>query len=307
MKKVSFIMVCLMICSLAASAQTVLNTGYLEITLYRNQLLGSCNLDSAPSNVYVHAGAGKSLTTNWDVVIGNWGIPDGEGEMVGSGDSVAQICMDLSHTTSNYFGGVVHPTDSGAVLPTDNIINMGLVFRAPNGFPVLPGGQFGLDANLKGGYDEQCSDFWLLGVHTDSIGMQMQPIFVTESYDGGLTLAAAVAVTWVTQGNCNTINGTNGIQSISAQSISDIHVSPNPFHESVNITFNMLPDAGNVVAQVYDVMGRKVADFSSSVKTGYNNITWNGAGTDGKALPSGTYLLQVTNGTERQTSKLIKL
>jgi flagellar hook assembly protein FlgD len=62
-----------------------------------------------------------------------------------------------------------------------------------------------------------------------------------------------------------------------------------------------------VQAQVYDVLGRKVADFSSSIRSGYNSFKWDGAGADGISLPIGTYMLKVTNGSEVRTAKLIKI
>jgi flagellar hook assembly protein FlgD len=69
----------------------------------------------------------------------------------------------------------------------------------------------------------------------------------------------------------------------------------------------MIPGVTKVQAQVYDVLGRKVADFTPNIKSGYNNYVWNGTGDDGIDLPTGTYLFKITNGTEVRTAKLIKL
>ena len=87
----------------------------------------------------------------------------------------------------------------------------------------------------------------------------------------------------------------------------NIKVSPNPFKDKVTIQFNMIPDVTRVTAQVYYVMGRKVADFTPGITKGYNHFSWDGADMNDVPLPAGTYLLKVSNGSQVQTAKLIKL
>jgi hypothetical protein len=311
MKKVTLLGFSLL-CCLVMSAQTVMNTGYLQVTLNKNILKseddssGVCTLDSTNGPIYMHSGAGyKSSTSLWDAVVGNWGLADGIGAMTTLSDTTFTICLDLTLTASNYYSNPnTANADSGVMPVGSDIFNIGVVFRAASGFPTGTGGQVGLDNNLKGAGPTidargQCADIWLIGVNSDSVGDNVQPINVTE--EDFVTSIPAVTATWVT--GCTA----NGVKDISSQLFDDIRVSPNPFRESVTVQFNMIADATKVQAQVYDVMGQKVADFSANVKNGYNSITWDGAGPDGRTLPGGTYLLKVSNGSDTKTTKLIKL
>ena|GEM_PF-1781499 len=294
-----------MICCLGMSAQTVLNTGYLQITLNRNVLQtegGVCLLDSAGNDVYIHSGAGyKSITSVWDVVVGNWGLADGAGAMTFVSDSIQTICMNLTSTNNYYQNPATYNVDSGALPSGANIYNIGVVFRWAGPWPQV-GGQPILNNNWKGAGPtidtrNQCEDIWLLGVNSDSLGYMVQPITIQgENGDP----VPAVTTAWV-----NTC-GVNGVSDISGQLFDNIKVFPNPFRDQVTIQFNMVPDVTKVQARVYDVLGRMVADFSNTIKSGYNSFSWNGAGTDGISLPTGTYMLKVTNGTEVKTAKLIK-
>jgi hypothetical protein len=309
MKKIKLLLACL-ICYLGMSAQTVLNTGYLQITLNRSVLVqegggGVCTLTAAGDTIYVHSGAGyKTVTSVWDAVVGRWGLADGIGAMTTTiSDSIYTICMDLTPTATNYFSVVATADlDSGPMPIGDNIYNIGVVFRNAT-FPIGSNGMPILDNNLKGAGPtidtrNQCEDIWLLGVNSDSIGNMVQPIVVQGENGDPIP---AVTPTWVS--GCIT----NGVNNISNQLIDYIRVSPNPFREYVTVDFNMIPDVTKVQAQVYDVLGRKVADFSNNIRAGYNSFTWDGAGADGISLPTGTYLLKITNGTEVRTAKLIKI
>ena len=292
MKKIKLIAVC-MICALSMSAQTY--PGYLQITLHRNLMMGACNLDSAPNTIYIHAGAGyRNSNALWNAVVGNWGLADGVGQMTTVNDSTYTLCMDLTKTSSNYFSNQITANADSGIMPIGSTVyNIGVVFRAPSGFPVNSQGQFGLNNHLKGASDDiTCSDIWVLGVNTGSIQ-------IVEQSDGS-TPVASVETAFV--------NGcaSTGVQDISSQLIDHIIVSPNPFTETVNIQFNMIPDLTKVNAKVYDVMGRVVADLTPRIKGGYNFFSWDGAGADGNTIAAGTYLLKVTNGTQVLTKKLIK-
>jgi len=314
MKKLQFLTACL-ICCLGLSAQTVLNTGYLQITLHRQILAsegdssGICFLDSASDVIYAHSGAGyKSITSVWDAVVGNWGFPDGVGKMTTISDTVYTICMDLTPTPSNYFSNINTANADSGILPIGaTIYNIGLVFRDQGPFPLNAQGMPELDDNLKGAGPHidtrnQCSDIWLIGVNSDSVGYNTQAISVQE--EETQDPIPAVTVQWVTSDVCSSVNG---VKDISGQLFNYIKAYPNPFSDQVNISFNMIPDVTKVTAQVYDVMGRKVTDFTPVIKNGFNSFSWNGTDADGNDLPTGTYLLKVTNGSQIQTVKLIKI
>ena len=304
MKKLQLLVLSL-ICCIGLSAQTVLNTGYLQITLDRSSLEqngGVCKLDSAGDSIYIHSGAGyKGITSLWDAVVGRWGLADGIGAMTTANDTVYTICMDLTPTATNYYSVVATADVDSGPMPIGSVIyNIGCVFRWAGPWPIVNGHPV-LNNNWKGAGPtidtrNQCADIWLLGVNSDSIGYQTQPIVVQDEEGAPIPY---VTPTWVN--SC----GTTGVKNISNQLFDYIKVSPNPFVDNVTVEFNMIPDVTKVQAQVCDVMGRRVADFSPHVRSGYNRFTWD-PGAEGMLLPAGTYLLKVTNGSEVRTAKLIK-
>ena len=276
-----------MITCVAMSAQSY--PGNLQITLNKSLLLGSCNLSQDTDHVvYIHSGAGYKINTSlWDAVVGNWGKADGIGRMTTVDDTTYTICMDLTQTASNYYSNINTANADSGILPVGRMIfNIGCVFRDQGPFPLNSQGQPVLNLSLKGAANDNCSDIWLEGVNTGQIT-------IVEQFDGA-TAVPAVTAAFVT--SCPT----TGVQDISSQLINDIIVSPNPFRDKVNIQFNMVQDLTRVQAQVYDVLGRKVADFTPGISSGYNYFSWDGAGVDGISLPTGTYLLKVTNGTQVQ-------
>lgn len=291
MKKIRLLAACMFLC-LCMSAQT----NYLQITLYKNLLLGSCNLSQDTDNiVYMHSGAGyKSTTSLWDCVVGNWGKADGVGEMTTINDTTYQICLDISKSSTNYYSNPNTANADSGIMPFDSTIyNIGCVFRDAGPFPLNAQGQPVLNLSLKGAANDNCSDIWLIGVNTGSIS-------IVEQFDGA-TPVLSVAATFVN--SCPTA----GVHDISNQLIDYIKVSPNPFTDKVTIQFNMIPDVMKVTAQVYDVMGRKVADFTPGITSGFNYFSWDGHDMNDVALPAGTYLLKVSNGSQVQTAKLVKL
>jgi hypothetical protein len=229
--------------------------------------------------------------------VGNWGRNDGIGEMTTVNDSISTICMDLTKTASNYYSNVnTANADSGIMPVGSTVYNIGCVFRDAGPFPLNAQGQPVLNNTLKGGGPDidsrgQCSDIWLEGVSTGTI---------TVNEENDLASIPAVTTAWVS--GCVA----TGVNDISAQLINDIQVSPNPFKDYLDIKFNMVPDLTKVHAQVYDVMGREIADFTPAVNSGYTSFRWDGTDLNGNSLAIGTYVLKVTNGSKVLTKKLIK-
>jgi flagellar hook assembly protein FlgD len=62
--------------------------------------------------------------------------------------------------------------------------------------------------------------------------------------------------------------------------------------DQVDISFNMVPDVTAVHAEVYDIMGKVVANFTPSIGGGYNSFVWDATGKDGRELAAGTYVLK---------------
>ncbi len=76
---------------------------------------------------------------------------------------------------------------------------------------------------------------------------------------------------------------------------------PLPFSNSLNIEYNS-ETAGAIKINIYSINGAALINTSNVVSKGKNTIALYQA----QSLPSGTYLLTISNGTSAQTMKLIK-
>jgi hypothetical protein len=62
---------------------------------------------------------------------------------------------------------------------------------------------------------------------------------------------------------------------------------PNPFNPTTTIRFG-IPEASTVKLEVYDLLGRRVAElFNGSMEPGYQQVVWNAA------VSSGVYLYRI--------------
>lgn len=104
---------------------------------------------------------------------------------------------------------------------------------------------------------------------------------------------------------CNTLNGGQDVYytrispseiilSNRDEALSDwnITATPNPFHEKVDIQFNITLEQW-VSVEVYDLLGRKVATLADGHMSGIQQISWNAGGKFGNAL----YFISI-QGTE---------
>lgn len=87
----------------------------------------------------------------------------------------------------------------------------------------------------------------------------------------------------------------------SASETSAAIVYPNPFSQSISIKTSFKSN-NQVVAKIYDIEGREVADISAEIRKAVSNA----ANVDLSALNKGIYLLKISNGSESTVSKLIK-
>ncbi|MBO6523954.1 MAG: T9SS type A sorting domain-containing protein [Balneolaceae bacterium] len=77
---------------------------------------------------------------------------------------------------------------------------------------------------------------------------------------------------------------------------------PNPFNPATNITFD-IARSGQITLEVYDIVGRKVAELVNEVKpAGTHTITF-----DASSLSSGMYLVRLRAGQIIQTQKMTLL
>lgn len=82
---------------------------------------------------------------------------------------------------------------------------------------------------------------------------------------------------------------------------------PNPFRAQTVILY-ALPDAGEVRAAIYDLLGRRVATLVDDRReAGPHHLSWNGEADNGTAVASGVYFIRLRAGGERRTRKLVRV
>jgi hypothetical protein len=80
---------------------------------------------------------------------------------------------------------------------------------------------------------------------------------------------------------------------------------PNPVSPFTTFAF-YLPEQTQVQLDVYDVAGRRVASLVNEQRPrGKHTFTWDGRGSDGRLVASGTYFYKLTSGSNVLTKKLV--
>lgn len=83
---------------------------------------------------------------------------------------------------------------------------------------------------------------------------------------------------------------------------------PNPFNPSTTISFELPRDSDMVRVDIYDISGRRIRRLhSGSLPAGRTDLIWNGHTDTGRQAVSGVYLLQVVNGVEKRSQRLLLL
>ncbi len=83
-------------------------------------------------------------------------------------------------------------------------------------------------------------------------------------------------------------------------------VYPNPFNASVTIRF-ALENEGKVQLNIFDINGNRVWHQSTKFSAGTHFVKWNGKNILGDKVSSGTYIIEVNNGTLVKTEKMLLL
>ncbi len=82
---------------------------------------------------------------------------------------------------------------------------------------------------------------------------------------------------------------------------------PNPFNPSTTINYS-LPTAGNVKVQIFDVMGRIVAELvNGKQNAGTHNVIWNGRNHHGVKVSSGIYAYRMQYNNQVKTVEMLLL
>ncbi len=83
---------------------------------------------------------------------------------------------------------------------------------------------------------------------------------------------------------------------------------PNPFNPSTTVSFELPRAADQVTVDVYDIAGRRVRRLHSGpASSGRTDLVWNGTDAAGRSVVSGVYLVQVVNGQEKLSQRLMLL
>jgi Secretion system C-terminal sorting domain len=260
-------------------------TNFIKITLNKNLLLGSYNLYKVDT-IYIHSGLGTTSATavTWDHVVGNWGKPNGIGLMTKENDSIWSICIEITDyytrlaQPDSLNGGVgLGPMPAGATP-----YNINCVFRNPGPCSKL---------DCKKGADFNGKDIYITDLQSGV------PAVIDET-----NLSTFDAVTAVFMTSCGG-GGTNAVSQLSTDAIG-VTTSPNPFSDKVKLQFNT--PAGSISqAVIYDVTGQKVRTLGTYT-AGYHETVWTGTDASNCELPTGIYMLTITDGTHYTSHKLIK-
>ncbi len=79
---------------------------------------------------------------------------------------------------------------------------------------------------------------------------------------------------------------------------------PNPFNARTEIVV-ALPTAGEVSAQIFDIMGRRVVSISQNCTAGISRILWGGLDESGREVSSGLYFVRVNFGETSRSTKIM--
>jgi hypothetical protein len=82
---------------------------------------------------------------------------------------------------------------------------------------------------------------------------------------------------------------------------------PNPFNPTTSINYSV-SERSFVSVRIFNLVGQEVRTLVSRVQeAGVHHAEWDGTASDGKALPSGVYLYQMTAGGFRDMKKMVLL
>ena len=257
----------------------------IKINLDVSKLTGMCNLGGA-SVVYCHSGVGTSGDTAvWEHIVGHWGRADGIGKMTSLGNGKYSICFNIYdyYKTATIDTFNLGGTGTGPMHAGDTARNIGLVFREEGPCPLNGAGEY----TCIEGKDPNCRDIYIIDI------LSGQPYVNDKS--GNPFPAVTVEL------NAACATGINDVPSNNAAPT----VYPNPFTDFVRVEFN-LSSLKNSKLELFDILGNRVADFTSTLVNGYNSFAWDGSSINGKNAPAGVYFLKLQNGNESFTQKVVK-
>ncbi len=106
--------------------------------------------------------------------------------------------------------------------------------------------------------------------------------------DGGVTMV--------------TLTDLNPVDAAVTAPASGLHIAPNPFNPRTTLHFTM-ERAGRTTARIHDLRGRRVRTLRAELPAGPASLLWDGDDDQGRALPSGAYLVRVSMPTGTRTAR----
>jgi len=86
---------------------------------------------------------------------------------------------------------------------------------------------------------------------------------------------------------------------------------PNPFNERINFVLN-LQNLSKTKMYIYNILGKKIMEYTLPVTQGYHKIAWNGKDLSGRDVSTGMYIIQLAGISENgekfmRTNKILYL
>ena len=198
--------------------------------------------------------------------------------------------------------------DSGESYPS-NTINVDLIFPVPTG---LTATSLGTNVSLSWDAISSSRNFIEYKIYRDGEYLNStSELFYfdlnlpTGSYSYYLT--AVYSGDWESEpSNVAELDHTeaNGIQAPSINSLNGNY--PNPFNPTTTISFSVAQTSSFVTLGIYNLKGQKIKKFEiRNLKSGINNIVWNGDDNNGKAVSSGVYYYKLQVDKFFQTKKMV--
>jgi hypothetical protein len=92
----------------------------------------------------------------------------------------------------------------------------------------------------------------------------------------------------------------------SVETAERVRVYPNPFREQTEINYPFA-EGGAVTVRIFNMAGVPVATFTpKNAASGQTGVQWNGTDQNGTQVPAGLYLVQVNDGRQTFTTKVLK-
>ncbi|NIT58013.1 MAG: T9SS type A sorting domain-containing protein [Aliifodinibius sp.] len=81
-------------------------------------------------------------------------------------------------------------------------------------------------------------------------------------------------------------------------------IYPNPFNSQVTIEFS-LSQGQNVTVDIYDILGRRIANLVDEKFSGGNHqVKWDAQGTGSTEISSGIYLVRISSGNQQIVERI---